>query len=125
MVIFSPETVSPRVCGAKVTLLQNSVGQRTKGPKLCCVNFPSNFALQSYGAFVLCPAFFAPSFEPLVLCPAEFWSNATYAPHTHKDIVSGAKTTLILLEGTFKIMNVACRISRVFHQVARPHCTLL
>ena len=27
----------------------------------------------------------------IVLCPAELWSNATFAPQTHGDIVSRAK----------------------------------
>ena len=40
------------------------------------------------------PSFLAlQSFGPLVLCTAEFWSNATFAPQTLEDIVSVAKIT--------------------------------
>ena len=43
---------------------------------------------------VMEPLFCAPlSFGPLVLRPAEFWSNAKLAQQTHGDIVSGAKIT--------------------------------
>ena len=38
---------------------------------------PSLFAQQRYG--------------PFVLCHAELWSNATFAPQTHGDTVLGAK----------------------------------
>ena len=51
-----PEAMSPKLRGAPVALLQNSVG-----------------------------------FGPLNLCPAEFWSNATCAPRSFGDIVSGPK----------------------------------
>ena len=46
------------------------------------------------GLGVMEPSFFAlQKSGPLILWPAEFWSNATFAPQTHRDIVSGAKIT--------------------------------
>ena len=63
--------------------LQNSAGQRLEA------NLPRG---------VMEPSFCAPrSFGPLVLRPAEFWSNANLAPQTHGDIVSGAKITTTII----------------------------
>ena len=80
-----------------------------------------------------------PSFGPLVLCPAEFWINATFAPQTHWDLVLGAQITikipLLPLPWrekkdkknpllTFHLSPVTCHLSLVTCQVSHVICHL-
>ena len=65
-----------RIPQAKEQGVQNSVvkekGLHTPKGQICRQSLPRG---------VLEPLFFAPqSFGPLILCPAEFWSYATFAP---------------------------------------------
>ena len=55
MVILAPETMSPKLRGAKVTLFQNFAGQRTRGTKLCGQRLKANLPRG-----VMDPSFFAP-----------------------------------------------------------------
>ena len=57
-------------------------------------NSVEQICLQSLAHGVMEPSFLAQqSLGALMLCPMEFGSNATFAPQTHGDIVSGAKIT--------------------------------
>ena len=78
MVILASETMSPKLSGVKVAFLQNSVGQRLRRPKLRGSKIEGKSTRK-----ILDPSTFAPrSFGPVILCPAEFCSNATFAAHS-------------------------------------------
>ena len=55
MVILAPETMSPKLRGAQVVLLENSVGHRFRGPKLCGAQVEGSKTLRGKFAFNLCP----------------------------------------------------------------------
>ena len=68
VVFLGPETMSPKLCGAQVPLLQNSAGHRLRGPKLCGAQVEGSKTLQGKFASIFAPE----SFGPLNLCPADF-----------------------------------------------------
>ena len=75
---FGPETMSPKLRGAQVALLQNSAGHRLMGPKLCGAQVEGSKTPRGKLAFNICPAeFWTP--QPL---PRGFLDPSTCAPRS-------------------------------------------
>ena len=78
VVFLGPETMSPKLCGAQVALLQNSAGHRLRGPKLCGAQVEGSKTPRGKFAFNICPAeFWTP--QPL---PREVLDPPTCAPRS-------------------------------------------
>ena len=67
--------------------LYNSAGRTSKAPRFRGSKIYCKIALQSCRAFKVTPR----NYRAFEVRPAEFWSNATSAPLSHGDIVTGAK----------------------------------
>ena len=87
---WGPETMSPKLRGAQVKLLQNSAGHRLRGPKLRGANLPSIFSPQSFGPLNICPVDFwtlqpvpRGDLEQCNLCPAEYWRHSFRDQYNH------------------------------------------
>ena len=75
---LGPETISPKLRGAQVALLQNSAGHRLRGPKLCGAQVEGSKTPRRKFAFIICPAeFWTP--QPL---PRGFLDPSTCAPQS-------------------------------------------
>ena len=80
---LGPETISPKLCGAQVALLQNSAGHRLRGPKLRGAQVEGS-KTQPLPRGFLDPSTCAPqSFGAMQPVPRGIWRHSFRDQHNH------------------------------------------